>query len=524
MSNPQPFARQWANILAGASALARAPLLKLFRSEPDCWRRTIGLGLRSEGARFALASFNLRMPPDVDSSLSNEPANRDLLDRFIRHFARFLVKESDAHFILKHHPYHVERMASPRVDLGQCDFSPAGELLATQPHLDSREPATLDSVTRQEIENIVLLAHGSTRHLSDIIRFQKLESLVQQQIASHAGARDKNERLAYARRLLTACAVSLEAMPAGPCARFLPPDFRQHRGFGAGSFDVVLRPAGDGCMDLWLNIHHTAADGAPMQEMLTRLEAAWGIGAPIYFPADDSGRAPFIQNCQTSPADRPISVLVDFLDFTSLTRSRVALNRKLASRLESPVPLAAMVLWSLAHEPEFADKKFATAVDVPLDKHWPRAVDLVAIRPADYFKRPDGFRAFVHDFINLVKIGQGRRSPTYSAMRALSCVAPRFAAKALAANPDRTRAVFGTAGLSILKDAKVFVAPMADAGWDDGFIALGNLSLPAGDGRTTGVLTIKGSPERIAQCGSAFRHALSKADTFFENIADGISA
>lgn len=521
MSNPSPWARQWAGFQAGLSALVRAPLLKVFRREPDCWRRTLGLGLRSEGTRFALASLNLRIPADANPA--SEPANNNILDRFIRHFARFLVAEPGPHFILKHHPHHVERMAVPRVDLVQCDYSPEGDLLATQPYLDAHEPIALDAVARQEVETIVFLAHRSTRQLSDIIRFRKLERLVRQQIISSAGTRNIAERLAYAGRLLTACAVSLEAMPAGPCARFLPPNFRQHRGFGASCFDVVIRPATGGTVDLWLNIHHTAADGAPMQEMLNRLESAWGIGEPVRFPAYDAARSWFIQDCQTSPADRPISVLVDFLDFTSLAQSRAALNRKLAGRPESPVPLAAMILWCLAHEPEFAGRKFATAVDVPPDKRWPRAVDLVAICPADYFSRPGGFLAFVRDFTNLVNAGRVRRSPTYAAMRALSFVAPRFAAKALAANPERTRAVFGTVGLSCLKDVKVFVAPMADAGWDDGFIALGNLSLPAGDGRTIGVLTVKDSPARIIECARAFRHALSVADTLFANITNGIS-
>lgn len=511
---PAPTSNKLAGILAGASVLVRAPLLKLLGREPDCWRRTLGLGLRSEGTRFALSSFGLQIPTDANTA--NQPG--DIVDRFIHHFAHFIVNEPDAHFILKHHPYHVERMPVSQMDLVRCDYCAKGELGAIKPHLDSRIPVTLDAPARTEVEKIILLAHRSTRQLSDIFRFRQLEQEVRRQITSHTGLDDKERCLAYAGRILSALTISSEPMPTEPCARFLPPDFRQHRGFGAGSFNLVLRQTTGGCVDLWLNIHHTAADGAPMQEMLGRLEAAWGTGEAPRFPAYDASRSWFIQNCQTSSQDRPISVLVDFLDFAPLTKCRIALNAKLVGRLNAPVPITAMILWSLAKEPEFAGRKFATAVDVPPDKRWPRAVDLVSIRPEDYFARPDGFIVFVRDFQDIVNAGHARRSRTYAAMRALSFVAPRLAAQALASNPGRSRATFGTVGLSILKSAKVFVAPMADAGWDDGFLALGSLSLPASDGRTIGVLTVKSDPARITQCARAFRSALSKADSLFGKI------
>lgn len=511
---PAPTPSKLAGILAGASVLMRAPLLKLLGREPDCWRRTLGLGLRSEGTRFALSSFGLQIPTDITTANQSE----DIVARFIQQFGRFIVGEPDVHFILKHHPYYVERTPVAQVDLVRCDYRPDGDLLAIKPHLDARMPMQLDAAAQQEVEKIILLAHRSTRQLSDIVRFRQLEQEVRRQIISHTGLGEKEKCLAYAGRILSAVTISSEPLSAEPCARLLPPNFRQHRGLGAGSFDVVLRPVRDDGVDVWLNIHHTACDGASMQEILGRLEAAWGIGEAPRFPAYDAGRPWFIQNCQTSPQDRPICVLVDFLDFAPLSKYRAALNIKLAGQLNSPVPLAAMVLWSLAQEPEFAGRKFATAVDVPADKRWPRGVDLVSIRPEDYFARPDGFIAFIRDFLGIVNAGQARRSRTYAAMRALSLVAPRFAAQALASNPGRARATFGTVGLSILKNAKVFVAPMADAGWDDGFLALGNLSLSASDGRAIGVLTVKGDPARIAECAKAFRSALSKADSLFSKI------
>jgi len=56
---------------------------------------------------------------------------------------------------------------------------------------------------------------------------------------------------------------------------------------------------------------------------------------------------------------------------------------------------------------------------------------------------------------------------------------------------------------------------MADAGWDDGFLALGNLSLPGPDGRPVGVLTVKGDAERIRAYPAAFRRALANLNQLF---------
>jgi hypothetical protein len=44
---------------SGLSFLISFPLAKLLRREPDCWRRTVGLGLRSEATKFGLSAFGL---------------------------------------------------------------------------------------------------------------------------------------------------------------------------------------------------------------------------------------------------------------------------------------------------------------------------------------------------------------------------------------------------------------------------------------------------------------------------------
>ncbi|MBV9645797.1 MAG: hypothetical protein JO334_19740, partial [Verrucomicrobia bacterium] len=68
--------------------------------------------------------------------------------------------------------------------------------------------------------------------------------------------------------------------------RFDPPDFRNRRIVGAGFLNVVCRKAPNDAIDIWIQVHHTGADGLPMQEFLTRLEIAWGTEGETLFPGD----------------------------------------------------------------------------------------------------------------------------------------------------------------------------------------------------------------------------------------------
>jgi hypothetical protein len=63
-------------------------------------------------------------------------------------------------------------------------------------------------------------------------------------------------------------------------------------------------------------------------------------------------------------------------------------------------------------------------------------------------------------------------------------------------------------GLTVLKHASVFGTPCADAGHPDGFMAIGNVSLPATDGRRVGSVTIKAPAEKITDYAENLRQAI----------------
>jgi hypothetical protein len=56
--------------------------------------------------------------------------------------------------------------------------------------------------------------------------------------------------------------------------------------------------------------------------------------------------------------------------------------------------------------------------------------------------------------------------------------------------------ILGTAGVTILKDAEMFVSPLTDIQLN-GFIALGNLMMPTEDGKFSGAVSICGSKEQV---------------------------
>ena len=140
----------------------------------------------------------------------------------------------------------------------------------------------------------------------------------------------------------------------------------------------------------------------------------------------------------------------------------------------------------------------------------PRCVDFVVIRPADYADLP----TFSKEFDRQVEACRTRLSQTRAAIRAISLLPPRLAMAALTLNPERTNATFGTVGLTILRDAKVFLAPMSDTGFDDGFVAIGGMSLPTADDRRVGAVSVKGTSGKSEAVLIALRNAVAQMSTF----------
>lgn len=457
------------HVLFGKVAIALG-----LRPKPDGWRRIVGVGLRNEHAKFGLSVFGLA-PPSEEGAVAA--------------LARFLRTEPDAQFALQHTRWLVSRHRTEAVDLIELVFTDYGILAGLNPHLDPIRP-TPDTATVEHALAAVIAAYNRTRTLPEATRPIELEQAVSKTLAGHPEA----ER--FARRLLSAVCVSLD--PTGPPNRFTPPDFRAHRGLGRHHLTFVLRPAGES-VDVWAVAHHTGIDGVAMQEMLCRLEQAWGVEEARYPTPDEWSDEP--RACHV-PGEREVCESLTFHDFTEL----LALRKRLNAEHGVTIPVGCLLLWLLSREPEFAGVKFSSTVDVPPTGRSERDVDLIALRPTNFTDLP----SYALAFAAAVEASRARTSGVRQAMCDTELLPPWLHRRLLEDDPKGVADKFGEVGLSVVKDAKVFVAPLSDVGFPGGFIAIGSADLPTTDGGRVTAITVKGTKEQAMSYPAVLRRVLAK--------------
>jgi hypothetical protein len=470
-------------------------MLRLTRNR-DPWRRIIGLGLRSEGTKFALSLFGLKGTP-------GRFVQEDFLNsEFVSHYIRFLRDRPETFVALSHHRFWVERITTSELDFVLAEFGENGSLIRFQADLDPRSPLNLALPIRLRVDEILLQAHQGTRHLPEAIRSREIWRCVWAGIgraSSECGTRPLRE---YASRLSRARFLSIEIDNHDSETRFRPPDFRLRRNFGSSSINTVFRfQPGKPVLDLWWQVHHAAVDGAELQEILNRLKSDFG-NEDVTFP-EKSSQPAFVTACEIAGVEPPIALAVGFLDLQSLLRERKKLNELNQSKIE--VPLVAVLLWKIVQQPEFRGRRCAIAVDVPPDQLFGRAVDLISVAP----ESPSGLfmdeelLTFAREFNSLAAAARNRTSPTYRAMEQLAILPSWLAHYLLKYNRTRTRTVYGSVGLSMLRDANVFVAPMSDSGFDEGFLAIGSTGLTTVSREKVACITFKGPRERVAPTWAA---------------------
>lgn len=291
------------------------------------------------------------------------------------------------------------------------------------------------------------------------------------------------------------------------CERFVRPDEWADRARDDGTRDVlnlVARIASNGACDLWFRINHVATDGVPMQEMISRLESQWGTVGPVVFPTPEEF-APHVRPRSCPSATRgDLCEMQTFVDFSPL----LAWRKRMNATLSEPMPISAALKWALASQAELAKVIIGSTVDVPALKHLGRGVGVVVIRAGDYPRNAAGLAAYVREFNRQIELTRTRRNGGAKTLDACAHVPPRLASTLLRHALEHDPRAFGTMGLSILKDAKVFGAPLGDAGHADGFIAIGSVALPASDGRRVGCVTIKGPRGRVEGYPKIIRDAM----------------
>jgi len=508
-----------------ALAWARLGLALRLRKPVNGWRRATGVALRSDASRFGLSVFGL----DLWSDSSNES---DAQAQFVRRLAAFLPGEAVARVATEPCPHEARAIPHDWADITLARFAAGGggKLDSIRVFLDERDKLRPDAglptaSSRHAIDTALVQTYNATRHLPDEERAADLIEALQDHFAGQAAA------MRYVTRVLRGSFVSFEEMTedasSGGAARFVPPDFRMHRHPGTGVLNFVCRLTPDHhAVDVWLQIHHAAADGVPMQEMLTRLEKAWGVsggasGEMTYPTAAEFEPLAVAKECSTEghAAPRRIELVTAFLDFSPLLAWRKELLARVGPRVAGEIPVTALLLWLIAGEAELTGTRFGPVAEIPAGETCGREPCFLSIRPADFgvagwsgategATALDGLVAYVQAFNEQLQATRQRRSEIYKGLNTLALLPPGLQRKVLKRHPDRTRATFGTVGLSIIKDAKIFIAPMSDIGFDDGFIAVGSVNLPTAAGGRVGCVSIKGPTGTTMRLLGALRRGL----------------
>jgi len=175
-------------------------------------------------------------------------------------------------------------------------------------------------------------------------------------------------------------AVGFEPALVGP-GQFIRPDSwaGPHGTPGVAEASPVLeficRVHPDQLVDVWLRINHVGADGVAAQELMSRLEQAWGVGRPLVLPAKEDWAA--FSGPRPSPGRGDAAEVQTFIDFSPLLAWRKRENQK----LPEPMTVAAAILWQLARHPQFAPLFLGTTVEVPAVGGLGRGVAIVVVRP-----------------------------------------------------------------------------------------------------------------------------------------------
>ena len=249
-------------------------------------------------------------------------------------------------------------------------------------------------------------------------------------------------------------------------------------------FNFVVRAGVHDVCDVWMRVNHVGIDGVLAQELLSKLEKALGKGEVI-FPGFEQ-----FQTVMTPKVveGRPQAIELQlFLDLRPLVEWR----RQQNARLNQNMTLSAALLWWLATHDAFRQLRMGTTVDLAANEGCGRGVGVIVIRPGAFLKQPDGLALYVQQFNQQLEQTRSRQDAGTRTLNAAAALPARFE-RALLRHALRSNTAFGHLGLTVLRNASVFGAPIADVGHDHGFIALGNVSLPTESGAPVASITVKG--------------------------------
>ena len=522
---------QWSfNAICFLIFLKLLQLCKLMGAKPteNGWRKATGIFLKGDISKFMLGIFRVTpYPADAQPKDMNEAK-----EHFLTRFAEFLRAHGELHWAIMQKTFRLHRRRLTETDLLEVEFRTDGTLENARIVLDPRYPPSA-ALSEKDIDTILSLfvrTHNRLNGGTDPTRARKLYRIVKRRVlylnAANLGKRMEAVRLL--RRMMNASCVTFLPLPGHgteaeiQAERLKTPDVTVYRHPGWGLLNVFVRiHPGLGEADLWIQYHHVPVDGLAMQEVLTELKTEWGNAGRMSFPAPGSDAAAV--EIRETP-HKGLFRARAFFRFDGLLELRRRINRAYAAEMRGPATIAGMILWGLAKSPQLHDVKMLFPVDVEPGQvaegkppqRFERELSLVFIRPSDYMthiEKMGGFILFQREFNRRLKKTRYRCSETYEMIELLSMIHPLFYYYAKYLMPKEFHDVVGTFGLSVLRHAEVFIAPVTDL-QIRGFLAFGRMDMPCDGGGTAGCVSICGTREQI----KAYLAALDRISGDYQSL------
>jgi len=473
-----------------------------FKTKINGWRKVTGIFLRKEHSKFILASFRMNY-------LGNNPTPEDMgaaKTILISRLADFIRRNPDCRWTIDWGFFLTRRKKSFFTDIVEAEFGADGDLLKIVPHFD-RNYKSIPASGRDVIDALLdkmIESYNETKTVDDQKRSWIIYKKLRRWVRKVRGLSFKQHRELrhITRRLVNASFIQFQILDVSTGknvqGRVSTPDMRlcSHPGFGL--LNMVCRFTSDFAeADLWCQYHHVPVDGIPMQEMLMGLKKEWGETGPVVYPAiSGAGARTELLFCGNN-----LYRGKTYVDFKSFLKFRKYLNDKYYVEMGGPATVSSMIIWGLAQQNYFQDKKFIFPVDTSLmmDNPKDRSISFIFMLPRKFFNEKDsleGFLRYQREFNRRVFTTRLGKSESYELFEIYALMHPMFYHMLKYFMPKTLGEFVGTAGLTMLKDAEMFICPLSDLHFD-GFIALGNMMMPTEDGKTAGAISICGTRWQI---------------------------
>jgi len=496
-----------------------------FKAEEGGWRKATGIFLRKEHTKFILATFRLhyfnktKLSPDVATS-------KKVL---VKRLAKFLHKTPACHWTNEAGLFINKRKKVFFTDITEVKFADDGKILDLVPYFDENRPTfamLTPEIMKKALEQIIFQCN-KTCSLRDPKRARKIHKklslwIMFQYNLSRSG---QHELRLFINRIMNGTFIQFDTLTNDPESvlkeRLATPNtkYRRHPGFGL--LNIFCRFTNNLAeADLWFQYHHVPVDGMPMQEMLAELKKEWGSCGQIKYPALSSPAA----EMELYDFGHDIYRARIYLCLDEFLKLRKQVNEKYYSQMGGPATVASMLIWGLAQHKYLRNRKFLFPVDTSLLVDYPqdRSISLVIIRPGKFFdenKPGKGFLQYQREFNRHLFATRLGKSETYELLELYALIHPLFYHFASKIMPKAMGELIGTAGLTVLRDAEMFISPMTDIHFN-GFIAMGNMKMPTEDGGNACAISFCGNKERVIQYAEAMQNLCKYCENLLDDPAE----